>query len=124
MPQMIRVKWGLTKVYINNLIYRFKDCKVWPDHCIIWNWNITGTRHSPGVQIEDFKEFIDKVDIIILTEGYYRLLRITRDALDYLKYCELQGKKYYIERTPEAVELYNKLSADGKKVGILVHSTC
>lgn len=123
-PQKIESWWGKTYVRINNKIDRFKDCKVWPGHSKNWDWSQTNTHHVPGVQVADFQEFLDDIDILILTEGYDGVLKIKPETIAYLNIWAVTGKEYYIQRTPRAVALYNQLSAQGKRVGILLHSTC
>ncbi|MEM1984246.1 MAG: MTH938/NDUFAF3 family protein [Candidatus Korarchaeum sp.] len=38
--------------------------------------------------------------------------------------CELLGAELICERTREAVETFNKLSSEGRKVGAVFHVTC
>lgn len=38
--------------------------------------------------------------------------------------CRLLGSKLILTRTKEAVEAFNKLSSEGKKVGAVLHVTC
>ena len=49
------LSWG--KIIVDEM--EFKDIKIWPGTMGDWDWNETGTRHLPGIQIEDFIEFIE-----------------------------------------------------------------
>ncbi len=110
-------EWG--KIVVNATEYR--DCRIWPNHHEEWNWNKTGTRHVPGTQIADLTDFIDNVDVIILSEGVDGVLQIKDETITYL---EGKNIKIYRMRTPEAVKLYNELAAQKIRVGALLHSTC
>ena len=67
------------------------------------------------------EDFIDEVDEVILSNGMDGVLKVKPETLDYLKNKE---KIAHCAKTEEAVALYNELSRQGKKVGILIHSTC
>lgn len=116
-PTITHFEWG--KIVIES--HHYKDCRVWLNQHEDWNWNKTGTRHSPGIQIEDLSDFIDEVDIIILSEGVDGVLQIKPETITYLKE---KNKEVHCLRTPKAVELYNKLAAEKRQVGALLHSTC
>jgi len=40
------------------------------------------------------------------------------------KFLRGQGISYHIEKTKKAIELFNKLAREGKRVGGVFHSTC
>lgn len=99
----------------------FKDVKLFPGGARTWDWNETGTCHSPGIQPADVQELIDNgARIIILSEGMVGRLGIQSETLIKLK--EL-GIEVYVHRTKKAVRLYNKFRVD-QPVGALIHSTC
>lgn len=111
------LKWGSLKVGSQS----FKDCRIWPNNAEEWDWNKTGTRHKPGIQIEDLADFIDNIDTIVLSEGVDGVLQIKPDTLEFLKKA---NKDIFIARTPMAVEKYNELLTKGERVGALIHTTC
>lgn len=116
-PIVTDFKWGRIEVGPKN----YKDCRLWPDHSESWDWKKTNTQHVPGIQIADLQDFIDKIDIIVLSEGVDGVLKIKPDTIEYIKKA---NKKLIIARTPKAIKKYNKLAAAGEKVGALLHSTC
>lgn len=120
-PVILGLKWGEVKVEMDKICYKFKDCCLWPNNAIEWNWKITGTQHHPGIQVADIKDFVDKVDVVILSRGYDLVLETKPETINFLK---SKNKEYYILQSQEAVKLYNKLVKEGKKVGIVLHSTC
>ena len=61
------------------------------------------------------------VEIIILSRGMQHRLQICPETEQLLRQ---RGIDYRITETKEAVELFNDLSRDGKKVGGIFHSTC
>ena len=120
-----RCGWNQLFVLDNNATTQFKDAKVWvgktEEKAKAWDWSLTGTRHNPGVQTADVAEFIDQVDEVILTRGVDAILQVPQATIDWVK---SKGKKCHVGRTPEMIELYNELVAQGKKVGGVFHSTC
>jgi len=62
--------WGQIEVTIGEQIYHFKDCKIWPGGARAWNWEETGTEHSPGIQPADIADVLEHdVEVIVLTRG-------------------------------------------------------
>lgn len=122
-PKVSHISWGKTEItHDDGSISKYKDAKVYPSGSCSWNWKITGTEHVPGIQIEDVTSFIDEVDIVILTKGMDLELKTKSDTIDYIS--NKKGKELYMEQTEDAIKLYNTLIAQGKKVGMLIHSTC
>ncbi len=121
MPLIKTLSWGEIVVEQNNEEFRYRDCKIWPEVSKEWNWKETGTQHSPGIQIADLKEFIDKVDIVILSRGTLLVLKVPQETIDYVKKA---GKECIVGQTAAMVDKYNELAKQGKKVGGLFHSTC
>jgi hypothetical protein len=117
-----RLSWGHMEVSVNGHTYRFKDCKVWPGGANEWDWNHTGTRHRPGIQPADIEEILaHDVEVMILSRGMERMLQ-TCPATEHL--LQMQGLAYHIAETQRAVDLFNTLMQQGKKVGGIFHSTC
>jgi len=120
-PRIEFIKWGKIIVDNNNKKYTYKDVKLWPTGSRVWDWRETKTQHIPGIQVADFLEFINLVDIIILTRGMQNVLKVPQETIQYAKE---KGKEYHVGETREMVKLYNTLVNQGKKVGGLFHSTC
>ena len=100
----------------------FKDCKVWPGGARAWDWGETGTHHSPGIQLVDIEEVLEKgAETIILTRGQFGRLDISPQVETFLRE---RGVDYHIEKTRKAVALFNELVQQGKRVGGVFHSTC
>jgi len=117
LPFVMLMGWG--KIKIGSVSY--KDVRIWPDHVEEWDWNKHGTQHVPGIQIADVSDFIDKVDVIVLSQGVDGVLQIMPETIDYIKKA---GKELHIARTPQAINIYHDLVQQGKNVGALFHSTC
>jgi|GEM_PF-1605604 hypothetical protein len=117
--------WGKLFLYEGKAIKQFKDAKVWAGKqnalAKEWDWSLTGTRHTPGVQPADLYEFIDQVDEVILTRGVESVLQVPQATIDYVR---SKGKVCHVGETPDMIELFNKLVDQDKKVGGLFHSTC
>ncbi len=120
-PIIKKLVWGTTTIEHDGEVTSYKDCMDSPTGAYSWNWSTTGTQHVPGIQIADLNCIIDEVDVVILSQGMKGVLKVHPDTLPYLKECK---KEYHVLLSPQAVKLYNQLVKEGKKVGILIHSTC
>jgi hypothetical protein len=116
------LSWGQMEVTAGGLISRFKDCKVWPGGAVAWNWNDTGTQHEPGIQPADLEEVLEKgVEVVILGRGVFSRLGVCPETEKLLRD---RGIEYHIEDMRAAVNLYNDLARQGRRVGGVFHSTC
>ncbi len=118
-PKITKLNWG--SIEIENCTIQFRDVKLFPGGASDWNWKVTGTEHSPGIQPSDIKELIEhKVETIVLSRGFYGRLGVSDKTLNLL--TEL-GITTHILKTKEAVKLYNEL-VETSQVGALIHTTC
>jgi len=116
------LSWGHMEVTINGHSYRFKDCKVWPGQAKQWDWNLTGTRHRPGIQPSDIEEILQhNLEVMILSRGMECMLQTCPETEHLLR---SRGLEYHIAETQQAVDLFNTLARQGKEVGGVFHSTC
>ena len=118
-PLITHVSWGHMTV---DGIGDGKDFKLWPGGGRAWDWGETGTRHEPGIQPADIEELLEHAsDTIVLGRGMQLRLRTSAETLERLQRL---GVRMHVAETREAVEIYNRLAADGAAVGGLFHSTC
>jgi hypothetical protein len=119
-PLVIHLSWGCLE--IEGRDGQFKDAKLFPGGAREWDWSETGTSHEPGIQPTDVEELLDRgASVVVLSRGFEERLRVRWETLRKL---EERKVPVYVERTGEAVRLYNELSKKNEKVGALVHSTC
>jgi hypothetical protein len=119
-PRITHVSWG--RLDVEGESTSFKDAKLFPGGAREWDWNETGTSHSPGIQPEDVQELLDHgAQVVVLSKGMNRRLGVKPETLSML---EEKGVDVRVEPTDAAVETYNDLRADGRAVGGLFHSTC
>lgn len=120
-PEIANLSWGTVEVDEQAGAREYKDAKLWPGGSRGWDWNETGTSHSPGIQPADVEELVEQgAEIVILSRGQNRRLQVKDETLDYL---DNEGIDVEVLETNEAVRRYNEL-ADSEKVGALIHSTC
>ncbi len=122
-PRITSLSWGRIEVELegDGSTLSFKDAKLFPGGAREWDWNETGTRHTPGIQPSDVEELIAHgAEVVVLSRGMYQRLRVTPETLRWL---EDRGVAAHVLSTEEAVRLYNELR-EGRKVGGLFHSTC
>lgn len=117
-PNIVRIAWGEIEV---EGFGRFKDAKLFPGGARAWDWNETGTRHSPGIQPADAEELVAAgATVVILSRGVDLRLQVPAETVSFL---QDKGVTVHVLRTPEAADLYNTLSGS-EAVGALLHSTC
>ena len=114
--------WGRMEVTIGRQKHLFKDCKIWPGGACAWDWNETGTEHDPGIQPGDLTGILEQnPEVILLGCGVFGRLGVCAETEATLRE---QGVSYHIENTKQAVQLFNELAGQGKRVAGLFHSTC
>ncbi len=117
-PKITKLSWGKIEIDGNQ---EFKDVKLFPGGCREWNWQETGTEHSPGIQYSDILELLDNgAGTVILSRGVLGRLKLQKEVVEKL---ESDGIVVHILKTKEAVKLYNELFKT-EKVGALIHTTC
>jgi len=118
-PKITNQSWG--KLEVKGVQYVYKDAKLFPGGSRAWNWKVTGTEHSPGVQPADVQELLDHgARILVLSTGVFGRLKIQQATIDHIK---AQGAQALVYKTPEAILVYNEL-CETQPVGALIHSTC
>ena len=119
-PRVTHLSWG--RLEVEGWEGQFKDVKLFPGGAREWDWSETGTSHEVGIQPADVEELLDQgATVVVLSRGFHERLRVRRETLRKLEESKVIS---YVERTGEAVRLYNELSKEHDKVGALVHSTC
>lgn len=119
-PRITNVSWGTLAVDGHDR--PFKDAKLYPGGARAWDWNETGTSHSPGIQPADVEELVEHgAEVIVLSRGMNKRLQVKDETLRQL---EAEGIQTHVLQTEAAVEKYNALQADDEPVGGLFHSTC
>ena len=117
-PRVQSVSWG--SIIVENG-RSFRDAKLFPGGGREWNWNETGTDHTPGIQPADVQELLDNgASVVVLSKGFDGRLKVTSEALQMLKDRSVE---VYVRQTEAAVKLYNELR-DTQAVGGLFHTTC
>ena len=118
-PRITHLSWG--RLEVEGYFKHFKDVKLFPGGAREWDWNETGTRHSPGIQPDDVIELLGKgVTTVILSTGMNDRLRTAPETLQLLAQ---KGVAASCLKTEEAVRLYNEI-CKVTLVGALIHSTC
>ena len=118
-PRIDSIEWGRMEI---SGLGAGKDFKLWPGGGREWDWRETGTRHAPGIQPADIEELVARgCRVIVLSRGMLLKLETCPETLQLL---EREGIEVHVAETREAVEIYNRLTAEGRLVGGLFHSTC
>jgi hypothetical protein len=118
-PRVVDDGWGFIEI---EGLGRFRDAKLWPGGGRAWDWRETGTDHRPGILSEDVTELLDhKPEVVILSHGRDGRLGVSAEALSLL---ETRGVPVVREKTDAALATYNRLTAEGRRVAGLFHTTC
>lgn len=119
-PRITHISWGCLE--IEGRAEPFKDAKLYPGGARAWDWNETGTSHTPGIQPADVEELMDQgAEIVILSRGMNERLKVKPETLRRLDEAEVEA---YVLQTEKAVERYNEFQSADEPVGGLFHSTC
>ena len=117
-PKILAVSWGHMEI---EGLGEGKDFKLYPGGGRPWDWNETGTRHSPGIQPADVADLLTNgATTVVLSEGMDKQLQVDPATLALL---EQRSIIVHVAETRAAVALYNEL-AETTPVGGLFHSTC
>lgn len=117
-PLIASLSWG--RIMVEG-VGTFKDVKLWPGGGREWDWNETGTRHSPGVQPADVAELIDNgAETVVLGRGMQGMLGVAPETLRALEAADVAVE---VHESEQAVAVYNRL-VGSTAVGALIHSTC
>ena len=117
-PKILAVSWGHMEI---EGLGEGKDFKLYPGGGRPWDWNETGTRHSPGIQPADVAELLASgATTVVLSQGIDKQLQVDPATLALL---EERSVTVHVAETRAAVALYNEL-AETTPVGGLFHSTC
>jgi hypothetical protein len=104
-------------IVINGKTYDFDVEVYWTGEVLKW-WREKG--HVFGV--EDVKRAVKKnPEVIVLGTGFYGICEVTEECKNYI-----EGRKIelIIEKTENAVKIFNDLLKESKKVVGLFHLTC
>lgn len=119
-PRITHVSWG--RLEVEDGRQSFKDAKLYPGGARTWDWNETGTSHTPGIQPADVEELLEQgAEVVVLSRGMNRRLQVKDETLQLL---DDNGVDAHVLETESAVERYNELQDEGEPVGGLFHSTC
>lgn len=117
-PEITSLSWGQVETTAGT----FRDAKLWPGGARAWDWNETGTHHSPGIQPADVAELLDHgPSLVVLSQGQQGRLEVMPDTRAAI---EDEDVVVEVHRTGDAVDRYNTLARDGAAVAALIHSTC
>ncbi|GAA2386675.1 hypothetical protein Cme02nite_67770 [Catellatospora methionotrophica] len=116
---MLSLTWGEIEV---EGVGRVRDAALFPGGGGPWDWNVTGTRHSPGIQPADVEPLLAAgATTVVLSLGQHEALDVMPETEDHL---DERGIDVHVAETREAVRVYNLLADAGVRVGALLHSTC
>lgn len=117
-PKIESIEWGQVQTSDGN---QYKDVKLFPGGSRAWDWNETGTHHTPGIQPADVDELLEHgAETIVLSQGFHERLQV-RNGTE--KMLRDKGIDFFILETGKAAEKYNELCGN-QNVAALIHSTC
>lgn len=118
-PRITHLSWGCIETGDGE---RYQDAKIWPGGGREWNWQETGTEHTPGIQPDDVEELLENgAEIVVLSMGYHERLGVCDETVQML---ENRGVPVHVLQTEQAVIKFNQLREKNEPVGGLFHSAC
>lgn len=113
---MIIENYTFGRITVNRMEYS-NDLIIFPDK-VKSNW---WRREGHLLNVEDIQEILDfKPEVLIIGTGMNGIMEVNDEVQTKLSEG---GIEFYIERTPKAVELYNRICQEKKTVAAL-HLTC
>lgn len=98
-----------------------KDARLFPGGMEAWDWNRTGTRHVPGIQVSDLEDLLAYAPTtVILSRGVNLVLEVPLATIDAVS---ARGPEVLVLQTEAAVLEYNR-RVGRERVVALLHSTC
>ncbi len=95
------------------------DIVITPTRVVDDWWRLEGHR----LQIPDVRDFLcEKVDAVVIGTGYSGLMRVDQEVID--EFRRRGVTEIYVDVTRRAVEIYNRLVREGKKVLAMFHLAC
>ncbi|NPA98635.1 MAG: hypothetical protein GXO43_04580 [Crenarchaeota archaeon] len=109
--------YSFGRIVVGDKIFT-RDIIILPDKIISDWWRKEGHR----LQHEDLGEAgRADADAVVIGTGYYGLMRVDREVVEYFRN---KGLDVFVAETGRAVEKYNELVKQGKRVIALFHLTC
>ncbi len=115
MPHIGKVEFGNMEIDGKN--FGSKDLYVW------WDGNIEERVKSHEFSARELSGLLRKkdFDVLIVATGFYGVVKVEESAITLAKN---EGKEVLIFTTPKACEVFNELVKEGKRVLLVLHSTC
>lgn len=120
-PIITKARWGKITIRYKNDTSKYRDVIIWNNGFLNWDWSLSDTHHSPGIQLLEVKFLVDEqhCQFIILSTGFENVLQVSEEVIKWLKWKRID---YVILNSMAAIELYNETTRND--VGLLLHSTC
>jgi len=113
---MVVEYYGFGRIRVNGKDFS-RDVIVYGNTVKEW-WRKEGHR----VCFKDIEEIVKlKPEILIIGTGYYGVVKVDRDMIEKLKD---EGIEVICQDSRKAVETFNKMIKEGKKVALAIHLTC
>ena len=94
-----------------------KDVIILPDRVLSPWWRKDGHL----LQFEDLEEVVNEgIPVLVVGTGFFGAMKVPEDTIGYL---ESKGIKVHVEKSKNAVELFNGLIEKGPVIGAF-HLTC
>ncbi|MCD6278046.1 MAG: Mth938-like domain-containing protein [Desulfurococcales archaeon] len=117
MPQPLIDDYDFGVMIIRGKVYK-KDLIITPKAINDEWWRIEGHR----LQIADVRDYVlEDVDAVVIGTGYDGLMSVDDEVI---KVFKDRGKEVLIAKTKDAVNIYNDLVSNGRKVLGFFHLTC
>ncbi len=108
--------YAFGRITIDNKTYT-SDIILFP-HRVFSPW---WRKEGHNLCLEDLEEIaFEDYDAIIVGTGFFGVMKVSKDVQVYLKE---KGKQFFVEKTKDAVYLYNEMAPHKKVVGVF-HLTC
>jgi hypothetical protein len=103
------------EVSINGKVF-YSDMVVW------WDGRRDFRENSHVLGMDEFVGMLEKKpDSLVVGTGMSGMLGVEQGVLDL---AEEQGMKVFVDKSPNAAEIFNGLVGNGRKAVAVIHATC
>ncbi len=113
MARIDSVKWG--EITIDGKAY-------YSDMYVYWDGRAEMRRKSHLFDIDEFAGLLQKdPEIIVIGIGHKGIVKVPEEVL---QLAEDRNLELFMEKTPQAAEVFNAFAGEGKRVIAVLHTTC
>ncbi|QOJ78679.1 hypothetical protein IG193_07965 [Infirmifilum lucidum] len=112
-------EYSFGRIKVQGRVYT-RDIIVSNEGVVVENW---WRREGHILSLDDIRGIIEQVrpNVLVVGSGYFGAMKVGEDVMDY---CRSRSIRVFVEKSGEAVKIFNRLVSEGEKVLGAFHLTC